>query len=342
MLRKGIKIIPGLLACALFLLTGATGLDSQDLIKRGSVQSPASDGEAEGAARAKELISKARQALGGDEALSRIMTLSVHGKLRRLVKYASVQSPKKVVEKQATLSGKLEVNFLMPDRYRKRASGEMLRGFGYNYTEIVNGQRAWRNPPLRAISSNRDSRVIDVDDFERTVELQARGARQQLTLYSLGWLLQPLPVYSLKYSYAGQFDTFSGPADVIVVRGPDNYQFYLLIDPRTSLPLALAATYIEARQQPVLVETSGFFDRRFMMETYQRARREREARLKPPQRFEMHMQFSDHRQVAGVLLPHRITVKLNGEMIEDLILNEFEINRPINPKRFEGEPKAKF
>src|SRR5262245_42082472 len=49
--------------------------------------------------RALELIKLTRVALGGDEAFSSIQTLSVSAKLRRPVKYVSVQSPTKVIEK---------------------------------------------------------------------------------------------------------------------------------------------------------------------------------------------------------------------------------------------------
>jgi hypothetical protein len=292
--------------------------------------------------RARELIKRGRVAIGGEDALSRVQTLSVSGKLRRFIKYVSVQSPTRVVDKEKNLSGKLEFDFLLPDRYRKKVSGQTMRGFGYSYAEIVNGERAWRNPPLRTISSRNDSRVVDIDDFERTIELQARGAREQMTIYLLGWLLQPLPTFPLKFIYGGQFQTYSGLAEVIIVEGPENFQLFLLLDPQTNLPISVAATFIHSRQQMVLVESPRFFDRRSMMETFQRARDERKARAKPPQRYELHLKFSDYRQVAGILLPHRITTLLNREAIEEVTFDQFEINHPINPKKFEGQPEPKY
>jgi hypothetical protein len=294
------------------------------------------------AARAQELLKRARFALGGEESLTRIHTLSVSGKLQRYIKYVSIQSPTKVVEKEKTLPGKIEVEFLLPDKFRKRVSGKTMRGFGYSYVEIVNGERAWRNPPLRTISSARDNRVVDVDDFERTIELQARGARQQLTLFSLGWLLQPLPTFPLNFSYVGRLQTYSGPADVILVEGLESFQVFLLLDPKTAQPLSVATTFVESRQPTVIVESPIFFDRKSMIDTFQRARQERRERIKPPQRYEVHLKLSEFRQVAGVSLPHRITTLLNNEVIEDLTFDEFEINRPINPKRFEGQPEPKY
>ena len=163
-----------------------------------------------------------------------------------------------------------------------------------------------------------------------------------MTILSLGWLLQALPSFPLELSYAGQFQTQSGLADVIIIEGPEEFQFFLLLDPKSSRPIALATVFVDVRQPTVIVEAAGFFDRKFMMDTYQRARQERQQRAKPAQRYEMHIQLSDYRQIGGVLWPHNLTTKLNGEMTEELLFDDFEINHPINPKKFEGEPEQKY
>src|SRR5262245_40252226 len=62
-------------------------------------------------ARAEELIKLARAAIGGEEVLGGIRTITATGKYNRFVKYLSVQSPKKVEEKQKTLPGKMEFDF---------------------------------------------------------------------------------------------------------------------------------------------------------------------------------------------------------------------------------------
>jgi len=162
------------------------------------------DEETANSAQAMELLRRAREALGGEQALERIKSLSVSGKVRTPVKYVSIQSAKKVVEKEKTLSGKVELDFLLPDKFRKRSTGKRLSGFPFSYFQVVNGERAWRNPPMRAISSDRDRRVIDVGDFERTIELQERGARRELTIYLFVLLLKSIPSYPLKYCYLGR------------------------------------------------------------------------------------------------------------------------------------------
>ncbi len=294
------------------------------------------------AERARALIERSRMSIGGEDAICRVQSLSVKGKIKRYVKYVSVRSPKSVEERERTLSGSIELDFSYPDKFRRKYSTEVLRGFDYSYTEVVNGERAWRNPPLRAISSHRDGRVIDVEDFERTTQLQARGARQQITYYSLAFLLQGIPVFPLQYNYLGQLETTSGQSDVVSAQGPENFQIFLLFDPKTAFPRALAFAYIDSVHPVVLVEAPGLFDRRMMQMTWQRAREERRLRTGPPRRHELQMQFSDYRPVDGIMLPHRIKHILNGELIEEVFFDQYKINQQIKPKKFEGEQKPAY
>ncbi len=292
-------------------------------------------------ARAKELIKLARASLGGAEALSRIQTITATGKYNRFVKYVSVQSPKKVEEKLKTLSGKMEFEFALPDKFRRRVTGETLRGFGYSFAQVVNGDQAWRDPPMRPVSSYGDRRVIDVDDVARTQFIQATGAKQELTYFSIGWLLLVLPGYPLEMNYLGLYQVGQTDAHAIIAQGESGFRFTLLLDTKTYAPLAVAISFVEEIQQTVIVEAPRFFDRRYAQETYARSRAERRARAKPPQQYEMLIHFSDRRPVNGLFLPFRVTTTLNGEVFEEMTINEFELNRPINPKKFSGPPELK-
>src|SRR5262249_21076080 len=278
---------------------------------------------------------------GGEEALSKIQTLTASGKYNRFVKYVSVQSPKKVEEKRKALSGKMEFEFALPDKFRRRMTGETLRGFGYSFAQVVSGDQSWRDPPLRPISSYRDRRVIDVGDVARTEFIQATGAKQELTYFSIGWLLLTLPGYPLEMNYLGTYQVGPENTHAIITQGETGFRFTVLLDSKTYAPVALAISFVEDIQPTVIVETAGFFDRKFMQETYARARAERRARTKPAQQYEMLIRFSDRRPVNGVTLPFRVTTTLNEEVIEEMTINEFEFNRPISPKKFAGPPEPK-
>ena len=108
------------------------------------------------------------------------------------------------------------MDFALPDRFRLRIRGATLTGFGFSIEEIINGDRAWRNPPMSVRSFQRDQRVIDVGDAERTLLLQARTARQQIAFHSLGWLVATPSSLPLTLTYAGLFRPPTGP-----LRRPD-------------------------------------------------------------------------------------------------------------------------
>jgi len=290
-------------------------------------------------ARAEELIKLARAAIGGEEVLGGIRTITATGKYNRFVKYFSVQSPKKVEEKQKALPGKMEFEVEFPDKFRRRVTASRLRGFDYSFAQVVNGAEAWRDPPTRPISSHSDGRVIDVGDVERTAFIDATSAKQGLSYFSIGWLMLQLPGYQFKMSYLGLYKIGAENAHAIAASGDSGFRFTVLLDMKTYAPMALAISFVEEIQPVVLVETVGFFSRKFIQETFARARAERKARTKPSQPCEMLIRFSDRRLVNGALLPFRVTTTLNGEVIEEITMSEFEINRPINPKKFAGPPK---
>jgi hypothetical protein len=310
--------------------------------ERGESQSnPQNSASQSETVRAEELIKLARAAIGGEEVLSKIQTITATGKYSSFVKYLSVQSPQKVEEKQKALPGKMEFEFALPDKFRRRITASRLRGFDYSFSQVVNGAEAWRDPPTRPISSQRDGRVIDVGDVERTAFIHATSAKQGLSYFSIGWLMLPLPGYPLKMSYLGLYRIGAENAHAISASGDSGFRFTLLLDMKTYAPIALAISFVEEIQPVILVEAAGFFSRKFMQETFARARAERKARTKPSQPYEMLIRFSDRRPVNGALLPFRVTITLNGEVIEEMTMSGFEINRPINMKKFAGPPESK-
>jgi hypothetical protein len=328
---------PFCLCCSAFLIP-QRDVYSERVESQSNPHSPAPMNEA---ARAKELIKLARAAIGGEEALGRIQSLTASGKYNRYVKYVSVQSPQKVEEKQRALSGKMEFEFALPDKFRRRVTGENMRGFGYSYAQVVRGAEAWLDPPMRPQSSYRDRRVIDVSDVARTEFIQATRAKQELTYFSIGWLMLALPGYPLETNYLGLYQIGAENAHAIKAEAESGFQFTVLLDAKTYSPVAMAISFVEEIPPTVIVEAVGFFDRRFRQETFARARAERRARTKPPQPYEMLIRFSDRRPAGGLLLPFRVTTALNGDVIEELTINEFEINRPISPKKFAGPPEPK-
>jgi hypothetical protein len=150
-----------------------------------------------------------------------------------------------------------------------------------------------------------------------------------------------LPGYPLEMSYLGLYQIGAEKAHAISAFGAGGFRFTLLLDTKTHAPAALAFSFVEEIPPTVLIEAPGFFSRRFIQETFARARAERKARTKPQQPYEILIRFSDRRPVSGAMLPFRVTTTLNGEVIEEMTMSKFEINRPINLKKFAGPPEPK-
>ena len=289
--------------------------------------------------KAHAILAAARKAIGLDSS-QRLWSLQAKASFERFSKYVSVQSPTKVVDKAKTLSGKVDVEFVLPDKFRRRVTNRTVSGRKYKYTEVINGEVAWRNPAPPVISSYRDNRVIDVSDVERSREKYAEDVRNQLAFYTLGWILEAPPSLPIEFYYAGEVRFDDRRLDAIVITGSSEFRPILLIDQRTHLPFAIVVALFESKRETVIVEVASV-SRQYISETYARARREREARRTAPKRRELQWRFSDQRPVDGILLPHQITTVLDGEVLESLTIREFRLNQPIDPKRFEGEPQVR-
>lgn len=293
------------------------------------------------AARAKGLIRQSREAAGFESPAGGVQTLAFKAQTERFIKYFSVQSPTKVVETDKKLSGKIDAEFSMPDKFRLRTKTGTLSGFDVSYTEILNGDLAWRDPPMTVRSFGSDRRVIDVGDVERTMLMQTRTAKQQIALYTLGWLMQTPSSVPVELSYGGVFDVEGQKCDAIVVEGQEGFHNVLLLNQKTRLLTGVAIIFFDSIRETVIPEVTAL-DRRFIRDTYTRARHERMARTKPPQRHEVLWRFMDHSTIGGVTLPHRVKITLDDRLIEELTINEYKVNQPINPKRFEGKPEVKY
>lgn len=294
--------------------------------------------EADKAARAQELIKKARAALGGEALFKGLQSLSASGHLRRHIKFVRVSSPEKVEEKEATLKGKVEFDFLLPDKFRKREKGSDAAGWPFDRYEIVNGKEAWLYPPPPAPSTHKNRMVVNADEAERSYEQQGQAARADLSLFALTWLFTPLPSYPLEMSYEGEANTESERAYVIAIKGPDGFGAVLLLDRQTYRPVTLLYVMSSPLREEIVVSAVGF-NRRYIAQTFARARREAAMRAKPPRRVEVRINFSDHRPVRGLMLPHKMTTLYDGRLATELEISGFALNGKVDAKKFEARQK---
>jgi len=290
------------------------------------------------APRAVELLEQARTAAGGREKLEQVTSLAISMRVRRFFRYISIKSPVSAEQKEKIIKASLSIEIQLPDKFRKYVTSSTLRGFKYSYAEVVNGQRAWRDPPLQAPSANRDPRVIEVADIERSLAYQAQNAREQLSFYALAWLIRVLPGDPTRFNFEGWMQTDNGKVDVLSAFAPDDYEILIMLDQKTHLPAEFDSSYMGVRSLPVVVEGTAL-SRRDYNRMIELAQRERKDQMTAPKQRSMKRQVSDYRPVAGILFPHRLVTSIDGRPVEELDITSINVNRPLSPKHFEPKPQ---
>lgn len=298
------------------------------------IQIRADDAAARSSARVQELLRQAREALGGEAALEGVRTLSAAARYYRPTRYVLV-SYKKIEEKEKKLSGKMEFDYIAPDRFRRRESGETLREFSYSFVEIINGREAWRDPPAPP-PTQAGGRIVNVEDVAEAEQQRAQSLQLQFTYYLLAWFGRTSPSYPVEISYEGKTEVAGQRTEAIFVSGRKGLSFFFLFDQQTHLPLMASTTFVDPLNVPVLFQPVPF-SRQMNREIIAAARREAAARRKKPQRVEMRVLFTDYRRVNGLLLPHHITTTFNHQVFEEVEIRQYKINREISPKKFEDK-----
>ena len=123
------------------------------------------------------------------------------------------------------------------------------------------------------------------------------------------WTLALLAESSQPFVDAGHADSPDGPADVLEIKDEAGRAVRYFIDPTSHMPLMVQ--YQEPRTQ-----AAG-----------------------APQLVTVAMHLGDYKKVDGVLLPHRISLSVNGQTTEDWTIDKFKINPSVKADAFQKKAK---
>jgi len=137
----------------------------------------------------------------------------------------------------------------------------------------------------------------------------------------------------LSYAWVARAESPNGAADVIDVKGPDNFTARLYIDETSRRPLMVSFMQrqqtMQRMQPPPELKTQE--ERRAWFEE-QRAKM---AAAGPPPMVEARVFFADYQSVNGVTLPHLITRQVEGQLQEQITIEKYKVNPSIKPTQFQ-------
>lgn len=296
------------------------------------------------------IVSATRKALGGEDKITGLKTLTAEGPFRR------------TMGGRADMEGTATLTIAPPDKMKRveeMQMGGMVGGPTIERTSVLAGTTAWDDTQNRGGMGGGGMRIMIADGppgrggAGATPEQlnEARVRRMRVSLQRLSAAL--LADAGTPWVDAGVAESpDGGKADILETKEETGRTLRLFIDQSTHLPLMVQ--YQDPK--PMMMINGGGPGRGpggpggpGGPPNGQRAPgapptppspEEMEKRIAEMQRnpppmgtFEMHL--SDYKKVDGVMLPHKIETSLDGEPNEEWTIEKYKVNPQIKPDTWE-------
>jgi hypothetical protein len=284
------------------------------------------------AADARAVLSAARTALGGEEKLSAVKSFVATGRTRQL-------RGNNLVPIEFEMLCELPDKYLRKDEVPAQESEPTTSGF--------NGDALIQIPPPPAAPAS-------------AARPDPRGARvvalkQDFVRLTLGMFAASFSSYPLTFSHIGQAEAPQGKADIVEAKGPGTFLAKLFVNSETHLPVMVSWTVpatnavvtvpgqappgnvppgsiIVQAPAPPAATASKDEQQKYAAEVQDLRRKALAGRL-----VEHRVYYADYRDIGnGVRFPFRVRRAVAADTIEETNFDRFEINRRIDPKRFQA------
>lgn len=273
--------------------------------------------------KAAAVLAEARKAIGGDANLAAVTALTVAGKQSRTM--GDMQ-----------MSGDFEIAMMLPDKYLKTQVDNtpmgvtLTRESGFSGDQpLIHNSSGHGGGNVRIIMGTPGVRPGEKPTSEQQAQIDAqmlRAQRQDFARLVLAWLAVAPAGMPLEFVHAGEAESPDGRADVIDVKGPDNFAAKLFVDKKTRLPLMVAYRAVEPRMRTMTARgAAGNPDQ---------ATREAAEQMQAPPMSDIQLFFSDHRKVDGLTLPFKVSKSVDGKPTEEWDVEKIKVNPVIKPDTF--------
>ena len=246
------------------------------------------------------VLTKAREALGGEKKLTSIKTIVASGQTRQ-------------IRGENLIPIVFEINIELPAKYSRRDETPAVES-GYSTTGFSSDDLIQlppvTMPPMAARPGGPPPPTPEQIAAQQAAQRKSRVAtlKQDYARLMLGFFAASTDAFPLTFQRFGIAESPQGKADVITVLGPNNFTANLLINQQTNLPVMLSWV-------PASPPARGG--------------------VTPPAQPEQRLYFADYRDAGGVMWPHRIRRAVGADTIEETTFDRFRLNAKIDPKKFE-------
>ncbi|HEX8354231.1 MAG TPA: hypothetical protein VF611_15085 [Pyrinomonadaceae bacterium] len=276
-----------------------------------------------GGSRAEEVMKQARAAMGGEEKLRGVQSLSFKGKFRRVMQ-------------EREMSGEREFDLQLPDKFSKTES--FLAGgstTSITTSQTLSGAESWSSGRGGMIFMRGDGREPTQEEKDRAAKAATQRMRAEMARYVLALLAAPPAGFPVEFTYVGEATADDGSADVVDAAGPDGFAARLFLDKQTHLPLMLSYRAPKPRVFTMTMQGGGKGGK-----SPEEAAKEAQEKMKAdaaakPEEVEMQWRFSDYRQTGGLTLPHRITSGPDGETTDEFEIKSYTVNPQFKSDKFQ-------
>lgn len=287
--------------------------------------------------KAEGVMTAVRKALGGEDKLTAVRTLSLRGSYQREMAMPAMTGGGRAdvmiggpgapgpAGAPPQMTGDIELDVELPSKYiRVDTSTGMM---AMTRTEGFDGERPFAH--AAAAHPGMRIRIDNPADDPALAPQVLRRHRAELSRLLLGILGSTPSSFPVTYSYGGVAEAAEGKAEIVDIKGPDDFTARLFVDAQTHLPLML--TYMAPEP-------------RMVVRTAQRGRggadAERDTDTRRPDEtapatfVEHRLFFSEYRDVGGLKLPHRIARGIGQKTSEEWELKSYKINPTFKADRF--------
>jgi hypothetical protein len=253
---------------------------------------------------AAQVISSAREALGGEKKLSAVRTFTASGRTRQI-------RGNNLVPIEFEINCELPGKFVRKDEIPAQDTDPTTRGFsGETLIQIPppgagrGGARPGGPPPGGPQPGGPPPGGPQPGGGRGPggPVTPIAAVKQDFARLMLGMFAASFPSVPLTFKYVAVGEAPEGQADILEVAGPANFSMRFVVQRETHLPVMLIWSS-SAPGQPAPAE--------------------------------QRMYFADYREVDGLKLPFRIRRAVGADTVEETTFDRIRINAKIDPRKFE-------